>query len=212
MTPAADFPPIAVLGAGSWGTALAIQLARGGQDVTLWGRNAADLRDLATHRVNRRYLPGIELPASVLADADLHRVVGSHRELLVCVPSHAFRATLEAVRHAMTPGTRLAWATKGFEHSTGRLPHEVAAEALGPGVPVAGFGAQFAREVAAACHGHDGGRRAIPPTTAALAARLSTDVPLTPRHIVVERGLSKRARDRRLHLRRLSSGPTPALR
>jgi len=174
MTPAAGFPPIAVLGAGSWGTALAIQLARGGQGVTLWGRNAADLRDIATHRVNRRYLPGIELPASVLADADLHRVVGSHRELLVCVPSHAFRAMLESVRHAMAPGTRLAWATKGFEHSTGRLPHEVAAEALGPSVPVAVLsGPTFAREVAAGLPTAMTVAAADSTYAAALAARLS---------------------------------------
>ena len=126
------------------------------------------------HRVNRRYLPGIELPATVLADADLHRVVGSHRELLVCVPSHAFRATLEAVRHALAPGTRLAWATKGFEHSTGRLPHEVAAEELGAGVPVAVLsGPTFAREVAAGLPTAMTVAASDPAYAAALAARLS---------------------------------------
>lgn len=150
MTPGAGIAPIAVLGAGSWGTALAMQLARAGQPVTLWGRNAADLADLANTRINRRYLPGYELPASVRADPDLARVVASHRELLVCVPSHAFRTTLAAVRPSLQAGSRLAWATKGFEHSTGRLPHEVAAEELGTGVPVAVLsGPTFAREVAA---------------------------------------------------------------
>ena len=174
MTPAAGFAPIAVLGAGSWGTALAVQLARGGQPVTLWGRNDADLRDLASHRVNRRYLPGIELPASVLPDTDLRRVVGSHRELLVCVPSHAFRATLAAVRRDLKPGTRLAWATKGFEHSTGRLPHEVAAEELGTGVPVAVLsGPTFAREVAAGLPTAMTVAASEPAYAVALAARLS---------------------------------------
>lgn len=174
MTPAADCPPIAVLGAGSWGTALAIQLARGGQPVTLWGRNAGDLRDLASHRVNHRYLPGIEVPASVLPDADLHRVVTGHRELLVCVPSHAFRATLGAIRRDLGPGTRLAWATKGFEHDTGRLPHEVAAEELGPGVPVAVLsGPTFAREVAAGLPTAMTVAAADPAYAAALATRLS---------------------------------------
>jgi glycerol-3-phosphate dehydrogenase (NAD(P)+) len=150
MTPATGFAPIAVLGAGSWGTALAMQLVRGGQAVTLWGRNAAELADMATHRINRRYLPGIELPRGVAPDPDLARVVTGHRELLVCVPSHGFRATLAAIRPHLRPGTRVAWATKGFEHGTGRLPHEVAAEELGSGVPVAVLsGPTFAREVAA---------------------------------------------------------------
>lgn len=150
MTPAAEFAPIAVLGAGSWGTALAVQLARGGQSVTLWGRNAADLGEIARLRVNRRYLPETTLPARVHLEADLREVVRSHRELLVCVPSHAFRATLAAVRRDLGTGSRLAWATKGFEHSTGRLPHEVAAEELGSGVSVAVLsGPTFAREVAA---------------------------------------------------------------
>jgi glycerol-3-phosphate dehydrogenase (NAD(P)+) len=174
MTPAGDVAPIAVLGAGSWGTALAVQLARGGQPVTLWGRSEADLRDLATHRVNRRYLPGIELPGSVLPDPDLPRVVHNHRELLVCVPSHAFRAMLAAVHRDLQPGTRLAWATKGFEHGTGRLPHEVAAEELGTGVPVAVLsGPTFAREVAAGLPTAMTVAASDPAYAAALAARLS---------------------------------------
>jgi glycerol-3-phosphate dehydrogenase (NAD(P)+) len=174
MTPAADFAPIAVLGAGSWGTALAVQLARGGQPVTLWGRNEADLRELASHRVNRRYLPGIELPDSVLPDTDLRRVVGNHRELLVCVPSHAFRGTLAAVQRDLKAGTRLAWATKGFEQGTGRLPHEVAAAELGNGVPVAVLsGPTFAREVAAGLPTAMTVAASDPAYASALAARLS---------------------------------------
>lgn len=174
MTPATDFAPIAVLGAGSWGTALAVQLARSGRPVTLWGRNAADLGLLAIERVNSRYLPGIALPASVLPDADLQRVVRSHRELLVCVPSHAFRATLTAMQRDLVRGTRLAWATKGFEHSTGRLPHEVAAEVLGAGVPVAVLsGPTFAREVAAGLPTAMTVAASDPAYAGALAGRLS---------------------------------------
>ena len=100
MTPTAA-SPIAVLGAGSWGTALAVQLGRGGLPVTLWGRSASDLQDLVEHRTNRRYLPGVTLPASVRPDADLQRVVRTHHELLVCVPSHAFRSTLAAIRPSL---------------------------------------------------------------------------------------------------------------
>lgn len=173
MTPG-TFSPIAVLGAGSWGTALAVQLGRGGQSVTLWGRNASDLQDMARERTNRRYLPGIPLPASVHPDADLARVVSGHRELLVCVPSHAFRSTLAALRPHLAAGTRLAWATKGFEHSSGRLPHEVAAEELGPQVPVAVLsGPTFAREVGAGLPTAMTVASGDPAFAAALAARLS---------------------------------------
>jgi glycerol-3-phosphate dehydrogenase (NAD(P)+) len=173
MTPE-PVSPIAVLGAGSWGTALAVQLARGGQAVSLWGRNAADLRDMATDRENRRYLPGIALPASLRPEADLSRVVSSHRDLLVCVPSHAFRATLTALRPSLAAGARIAWATKGFEHSTGQLPHQVAAETLGAGVPVAVLsGPTFAREVAAGLPTAMTVASGDAAFAAALAARLS---------------------------------------
>lgn len=150
MATGPGLPPIAVLGAGSWGTALALQLSRSGQSVTLWGRNSNDLGNLARLHENPRYLPGVILPDSVRADGNLTRVVRDHRVLLICVPSHAFRQTLAAIRPELDPATRLAWATKGFEHGTGRLPHEVVAEELGTGTPVAVLsGPTFAREVGA---------------------------------------------------------------
>ncbi|MEO8223946.1 MAG: NAD(P)H-dependent glycerol-3-phosphate dehydrogenase, partial [Gammaproteobacteria bacterium] len=150
MTPGADSPTIAVVGAGSWGTALAVQLGRGGRPVTLWGRNANELQSVAASRINQRYLPGVTLPPSVRIEPGLGGVVRSHREILLCVPSHAFRATLAAIRPDLQPHTRVSWATKGLEHSTGRLPHEVAAEVLGANVPMAVLsGPTFAREVGA---------------------------------------------------------------
>ncbi|MEO8444320.1 MAG: NAD(P)H-dependent glycerol-3-phosphate dehydrogenase, partial [Gammaproteobacteria bacterium] len=150
MTPGDNSQAIAVLGAGSWGTALAVQLGRGGQPVTLWGRDAGAMQEVAASRINQRYLPGVTLPASVRPDPELGRVVGGHRQLLLCVPSHAFRATLAALRPHLLPTARVSWATKGFEHSTGRLPHEVAAEELGSSVPMAVLsGPTFAREVGA---------------------------------------------------------------
>jgi len=143
-------PPIAVLGAGSWGTALAVQLARSGQPVTLWGRNAAELQNLGAKRTNRRYLPGVALPDCLRVDPDLNAVVRGHGDLLICVPSHAFRTMLTSIRRDLAEGARVAWATKGFERGSGRLPHEVAAEELGPGVPVAVLsGPTFASEVGA---------------------------------------------------------------
>jgi glycerol-3-phosphate dehydrogenase (NAD(P)+) len=173
MTPTAP-SPIAVLGAGSWGTALAVQLGRSGRPVTLWGRSAPDLQDLIRHRTNRRYLPGVTLPESVRPDADLNSVVRAHHDLLVCVPSHAFRSTLAAIRPDLAAGARVAWATKGFEQGTGRLPHEVTAEVLGSDVAVAVLsGPTFAREVGAGLPTAMTVAASDPSFAGTLAARLS---------------------------------------
>jgi len=174
MTPASATSPIAVIGAGSWGTALAVQLGRSGLPVTLWGRSAPDLQDLIRHRTNRRYLPGVTLPESVRPDADLKSVVRTHHDLLVCVPSHAFRSTLAAIQPDLAAGARVAWATKGFEQGTGRLPHEVAAEVLGSDVAVAVLsGPTFAREVGAGLPTAMTVAASDPSFAGTLAARLS---------------------------------------
>ena len=89
-----DSKPIAVLGAGSWGTALAIQLARAGRPVLLWGRGAAHLAACATARRNERYLPEAAFPSSLQIEPDLGRAVAAARDLLIVVPSHAFRSLL----------------------------------------------------------------------------------------------------------------------
>lgn len=142
--------PIGVVGAGSWGTALAVQLARAGRPVTLWGRSAADLQAMQTRRINPRYLPDVELPGSLGLDGDLGRVVASHGDLLICVPSHAFRDTLQRIRPHLGQGSRLAWATKGFEQQSGQLPHQVVRDTIGRELPVAVLsGPTFAREVGA---------------------------------------------------------------
>jgi len=144
----ADGAPIAVLGAGSWGTALAIQFARTGHPTLLWGRDPAALAVLGRERVNARYLPGAAFPPALDVEPDLARAVARATDVLIAVPSRAFRATLSALKPLLAPGQRVAWATKGFELDTGRLPHEVAREVLGPGVPVAVLsGPTFAAEV-----------------------------------------------------------------
>ena len=146
--PADSAAPIAVLGAGSWGTALAIQFARTGHPTLLWGRDAAQLAAMAAARRNARYLPEATFPESLVVEADLARALARAADLLIAVPSHAFRATLEALRPLVGPRTRIAWATKGFELGTGRLPHEVAREVLGAEVPIAVLsGPTFAAEV-----------------------------------------------------------------
>ncbi len=139
---------IAVLGAGSWGTALALQLARNGRAVRLWGRNAEDLARLDADRENSRYLPGAAFPDNLITVPELADCVDGVGDVLVSVPSHGLRETLELVAPALAPGARICWATKGFELSTGRLPHQVAEEVLGDGRPMAVLsGPTFAKEV-----------------------------------------------------------------
>ena len=141
--------PIAVLGAGSWGTALAALLTRHGYPTTLWGRSAAQVESINRLHENPRYLPGIALPESLRATTDLASAVRSAGLVLVVTPSHAFNQTLQALAPYRRAEAGVAWATKGFEPGSGRFLHEVAAEILGSGVPLAVVtGPSFAREVA----------------------------------------------------------------
>ena len=142
--------PIVVLGAGSWGTALAIQFARGDRPVVLWGRAEDNPAELARARRNEQYLPGVEFPRSLAIEPDLGRAVASGDDIVVVVPSSALRAVLQQLKPLLGPRSRVAWASKGFELSTGKLPHQVAREVLGPNVPIAVLsGPTFAREVGA---------------------------------------------------------------
>ena len=140
---------MAVIGAGSWGSALAIQLARAGHPTLLWGRNQAELHSMSKARRNLRYLPDAEFPDSLTIETDLGRALKCSRDALVAVPSHAFRATLQLIKPLLRADTRVAWATKGFEASTGLLPHEVAREVLGDRPAAVLSGPTFAKEVGA---------------------------------------------------------------
>ena len=141
-------PPIVVLGAGSWGTALAIQFARSGRRTVLWGREEDDPAELARARRNERYLPGAEFPPSLAVEPDLAKAIENGDDLLLAVPSSALRIMLQQIKPLLGPRARIAWASKGFEISTGKLPHQVAREVLGPEVPIAVLsGPTFAREV-----------------------------------------------------------------
>jgi len=141
--------PMAVIGAGSWGTALAIQCARAGHPTRLWGRDAALIREMRLARRNARYLPDAEFPPSLEPVVDLAEALAGVRDALVAVPSHAFRATLLHIEPLIDGHARIAWASKGFEMGTGLLPHEVAREVFGarPGAVLSG--PTFAREVGA---------------------------------------------------------------
>ncbi len=137
-----------MLGAGSWGTALALQFARCGRQVRLWGRNADDLKKVGSDRENKRYLPGVPFPDNLLVEPDLDACVRGTRDVLVAVPSHGLRETLEQAKTSLSADARVCWATKGFELSTGKLPHQVAEEVLGAGHPMAVLsGPTFAKEV-----------------------------------------------------------------
>jgi len=139
-----------VLGSGSWGTALAVHLARTGHSTCLWGIETGELEAMARERTNQRYLPGVRLPEGLEIEHDLAQAVVRADQLLIVVPSHAFREVLQRIRPMLRPGQRVAWATKGFELESGKLPHEVALEVLGPDVPTAVLsGPTFAKEVGA---------------------------------------------------------------
>lgn len=145
----AERSTLAVLGAGSWGTALAALTARNGVPTTLWGRDPQALAEMAASRCNQRYLPDIELPPSLHYESDLAAAVRGANIVLIVVPSHAFASMLVELAPLLDGDTAIAWATKGFEPGTGRFLHELVTQQL-PGRPAAVVtGPSFAREVAA---------------------------------------------------------------
>ncbi len=141
---------IAVLGAGAWGTALAIHLAKVGHAVNLWTHRSEQVELLMSSHENARYLPGIALPESLTVTASLADAVCEAEAILLVVPSNAFRETLIALQKVIAnKNIHIAWATKGFEPTTQKLLHEVAFEVLGQSANVAVLsGPTFANEVA----------------------------------------------------------------
>lgn len=140
---------IGVIGAGSWGTALAMQLARNGVETLLCGRDPKQVSQMAVQRCNTRYLPNVPFPTGLTPTSDLSRTIAESDDLLLAVPSHAFRATLRQIAPQLKPCTRIAWATKGLEPGTHLLLHEIISEELGSlqGCAVIS-GPNFAMEVA----------------------------------------------------------------
>ena len=144
----AERPTLAVLGAGSWGTALAALTARNGVPTRLWGRDAAALAAMAETGQNRRYLPDIQLPAELRYESDLAAAVRGAAIVLVVVPSHAFASMLDELAPLLDAGAAVAWATKGFEPGTGRFLHELVDEKLPGRAAAVVTGPSFAKEVA----------------------------------------------------------------
>jgi len=141
--------PIGIVGAGSWGTALAISLAKNSRAVRLWSVDRSELDPLPKDRENKRFLPGIPFPDALGIEFELPKLVADCDDLLVVVPSHGFRSTLQQIAACKPKQMRLVWATKGFEQASGKLLHEVAREVLGDKTSFAVLsGPTFAKEVA----------------------------------------------------------------
>ena len=142
-------PRVTVLGAGSWGTALAVHLGRVGHDVQLWARDPQTVRDIRNRRANVVYLPDVLLPDGVTPTDSLEEATRDTDLIVSAIPSHGCRAVIRAVRPHLAPGAILVSATKGLEAETMLRMSEVIAQEAGPGHPVAVLsGPSFALEVA----------------------------------------------------------------
>lgn len=140
---------ITVLGAGSYGSALAVSLARNGHPTLLWGHEAEHIERLQSERENKAFLPNVSLPELLTPEADLETCIAATRNILLVVPSHVFALVLQQIKPFLTAQHRIAWATKGLEAETGRLLQEVAIDVLGDTYPLAVIsGPTFAMEVA----------------------------------------------------------------
>jgi glycerol-3-phosphate dehydrogenase (NAD(P)+) len=141
---------VAVLGAGAWGTAVAIALAQR-HDVLLWGRNSASLQAMGEARDNTDYLPGHPFPDRLQIaagfDAALAHAAGADGLLIAACPVAGLRPLLQQLKpHAVS---HVVWLCKGFEYETGLLPHQIVREVLGDGVAGGALsGPSFAQEVA----------------------------------------------------------------
>ncbi|ENM5778867.1 NAD(P)H-dependent glycerol-3-phosphate dehydrogenase [Vibrio mimicus CAIM 1883] len=138
-----------VIGAGSYGTSLAISLARNGANIVLWGHEAEHMARLEADRANHEFLPGIAFPETLIVETDLQKAVRACRDLLVVVPSHVFGIVLKSLQPHLRADSRICWATKGLEPETGRLLQDVAHDVLGDNYPLAVLsGPTFAKELA----------------------------------------------------------------
>lgn len=140
---------ITVLGAGSYGTALAIAFARNGQQTILWGHNYEHCKNLIQDRQNKTYLPDAIFPDALIVEPDLVKAISQSRDIFIVVPSHVFGSVLDQIKPYLRSDSRIIWATKGLERDTGRLLQEVIKEKLGNNYPIAVLsGPSFAKELA----------------------------------------------------------------
>lgn len=125
-----DSRRIAVLGGGSWGTALASQVARAGHDVVLWDMDAVHVQNMQQDHINQKYLPGIALPESLKFSDQLEQTISEANTLLLAIPSHAVRQFLQNTKQWIRTDHHLVWATKGLEENSAKPVHQVVAEEL----------------------------------------------------------------------------------
>ena len=163
MTTSIISSPITVIGAGSYGTSLAIAFSRNGYPTYLWGHDPLHCERLANERQNRQFLPDVIFPETLHIEADLAAAMQQSRDILVVVPSHVFGEVIKRIKPHLRPEHRIVWATKGLERDTGRLLQNVVEDELGTGHPLAVLsGPTFAKELAAgmptaiALASHDG--------------------------------------------------------
>src|SRR5438105_3796808 len=110
--------PIAVLGAGSWGTALAVHLSHAGHDVRLWARNAELVREMQARHANATYLPDIVLPASVQPTSSLEEALDRAELVVVTLPSHGTRLVIRSAARFVPKQALIVSAIKGIEQDT----------------------------------------------------------------------------------------------
>lgn len=139
---------IAVIGAGSWGTALALQLARNGHPVNLWGHEPEHIEKLIREKQNSTYLPGIPFPDSITPMSSLQQAVQGIEYILIVIPSKAYRKFLKQLKPWLNTEARVFWASKGFEIETGKFLHELVIEELAVEHYGVISGPTFATEVA----------------------------------------------------------------
>jgi len=150
MTALNNLSPIAVVGAGSWGTALALLLARNGNQVQLWGNESDEILLLKNQRENKKYLPGFLFPDNLHVCDTLSECLKGVQDILLVVPSFAFKSVLQDIQSELGDQVRIVWGTKGLGSDQGRLLHELVADVFSPNTPAAVLsGPSFAAEVAA---------------------------------------------------------------
>ncbi len=140
---------ITVLGAGSYGTALAICLARNGHQTLLWGRDPSHVKEMVDEKQNAKYLADCPFPKTLTLESNLSKAVQSSDNILLVVPSHAFGDMLKKIKPMFRTNAKLAWATKGLDPDSGDLLQTVASKVLGDDISLAVLsGPTFAKEMA----------------------------------------------------------------
>lgn len=144
-----ESPSIGVLGAGAWGTALAVHLARQHSNVSLWTRDTQKLAQIFQDKENRRYLPDVAIPSNLSACNEFSQLAKNSEYIVVATPSAAMRSIMQDInRYSSTQLRGIIWACKGLEHESGKFLHQVAEEVLHPDIENAILsGPSFAIEV-----------------------------------------------------------------